>query len=203
MISTALVWQSQSIAYLFAAGLGAPQDQQEQQAAAAASSTNNQLIPHHHQQQQQQQQQLPDAPPRGAIVPASGSSRSVIQAIQEATAAHTTLDHRGPHIPNSSSSIPQLLNAGSGGGSSGVLQTLRPGELHGSLDQHRAKIAQWRTSMWLYLTPLMGTLYVLSPLDIIPDIIPLIGWLDDLLVIVYVAFTVISILQQQNDRIRL
>lgn len=57
--------------------------------------------------------------------------------------------------------------------------------------------------MWLYLTPLMGVLYLLSPLDIIPDIIPLVGFLDDLLVIVYIACSIYSVLKQQGDRIRL
>jgi uncharacterized membrane protein YkvA (DUF1232 family) len=55
----------------------------------------------------------------------------------------------------------------------------------------------------VYLTPLLGFLYLLSPLDIIPDFLPLIGWLDDLLVLVYVACSMYSMLrgrQQQQDR---
>ncbi|MFS2224501.1 YkvA family protein [Pantoea sp. B65] len=37
----------------------------------------------------------------------------------------------------------------------------------------------------LYIKGLMGAiaLYVISPLDLIPDVIPLVGWLDDALVV--------------------
>lgn len=159
--------------------------------------------------QQQQQQQIIAYQPPGAVTTTSSSSngsgsRSVLQAIQEATAANPRLQagHRQIGASNPATSIGQLLNASSGSNRA-ALQTLRPGNLHGSLDQHRAKIAEWRTSMWLYLTPLLGMLYLLSPLDIIPDFLPLIGFLDDFLVIVYIACSIFGMLGQQSDRINL
>jgi uncharacterized membrane protein YkvA (DUF1232 family) len=51
--------------------------------------------------------------------------------------------------------------------------------LPGSVATHAQNIATLRTSMWVYLTPLLGLLYILSPLDIIPDFLPLLGWIDD------------------------
>jgi hypothetical protein len=79
-------------------------------------------------------------------------------------------------------SLGQMLNqvtaaipaAGSNAGSNGQNPVLA---LPGSLASHKAQIAQLRTSMWVYLTPLLGMLYILSPLDIIPDFIPLVGWI--------------------------
>jgi hypothetical protein len=47
--------------------------------------------------------------------------------------------------------------------------------LPGSVATHAQNIATLRTSMWVYLTPLLGLLYILSPLDIIPDFLPLLG----------------------------
>ena len=32
------------------------------------------------------------------------------------------------------------------------------------------------------LLPIMAAIYVVSPLDVLPDIIPLVGWMDDLIV---------------------
>jgi Protein of unknown function (DUF1232)/zinc-RING finger domain len=53
--------------------------------------------------------------------------------------------------------------------------------------RHAAKLVQLRSSLWTVLGPLLGLLYLLSPLDFIPDVIPFIGWLDDALVCIYIA----------------
>lgn len=34
-----------------------------------------------------------------------------------------------------------------------------------------------------YLVALLAILYVISPIDLIPDVLPILGWLDDLGVI--------------------
>ena len=38
----------------------------------------------------------------------------------------------------------------------------------------------WRRKIWIYL----ALLYFLSPLDLLPDLIPGLGWLDDLIVLI-------------------
>lgn len=38
----------------------------------------------------------------------------------------------------------------------------------------------------------LGVLYCLSPIDVIPDVIPIIGWIDDIGVIAYVIKTVLG-----------
>ena len=35
----------------------------------------------------------------------------------------------------------------------------------------------------LFIAALMGILYLISPIDIVPDVIPLAGWIDDLMVV--------------------
>jgi hypothetical protein len=69
-----------------------------------------------------------------------------------------------------------IPSTGGSGGSNGNSPVVA---LPGSLATHKQNIATLRTSMWVYLTPLLGMLYILSPLDIIPDFIPLVGWIDD------------------------
>lgn len=75
--------------------------------------------------------------------------------------------------------IPATAAAGRGGSSGSGNQNAPVTVLPGSLATHKANIAQMRTSMWVYLTPLLGMLYILSPLDLIPDFLPLVGWIDD------------------------
>lgn len=39
-----------------------------------------------------------------------------------------------------------------------------------------------RVGMMIKLIPVLAVVYVLSPLDLLPDIIPVVGWMDDLIV---------------------
>jgi uncharacterized membrane protein YkvA (DUF1232 family) len=40
-----------------------------------------------------------------------------------------------------------------------------------------------RTGIWSKLTALASVLYLLNPMDLIPDFIPFFGWMDDLLIV--------------------
>jgi uncharacterized membrane protein YkvA (DUF1232 family) len=55
------------------------------------------------------------------------------------------------------------------------------------------KVNELHSRLRPYVGPLMGMLYIISPLDIIPDFVPLIGLLDDGLVLLYVLFMVMRI----------
>lgn len=39
----------------------------------------------------------------------------------------------------------------------------------------------------------LAVIYILSPVDLIPDFIPLIGWLDDLFAIGYIAWSISNV----------
>ncbi len=53
------------------------------------------------------------------------------------------------------------------------------------------------TPLWLKALMLVVPLYLISPLDIIPDFIPLAGWLDDLVVIPLLVSWIVSLLPQR------
>ena len=50
------------------------------------------------------------------------------------------------------------------------------------------------------LLPILAILYVVSPFDFLPDFIPMIGWADDLLVLILAIFAFIGLSQKKNLR---
>ena len=74
----------------------------------------------------------------------------------------------------------------------------------GRLLQFRTELMMlWRafmapeTPVWLKGLMLLVPAYLLSPIDIIPDFIPLAGWLDDLVVIPLMVSWIVSLLPQR------
>jgi uncharacterized membrane protein YkvA (DUF1232 family) len=74
----------------------------------------------------------------------------------------------------------------------------------GRLLQFRTELMMlWRafmapeTPLWLKALMLVVPLYLISPLDIIPDFIPLAGWLDDVVVIPLLVSWIVSLLPQR------
>jgi uncharacterized membrane protein YkvA (DUF1232 family) len=55
-----------------------------------------------------------------------------------------------------------------------------------------------RVPLWKKLAGLLAVLYFLSPVDAIPDIIPILGWLDDLGVLSATAFWMVRQVQQYH-----
>jgi uncharacterized membrane protein YkvA (DUF1232 family) len=39
---------------------------------------------------------------------------------------------------------------------------------------------------------LLAIIYIISPIDLLPDIIPVIGWIDDLCALGFVGYTLIA-----------
>jgi uncharacterized membrane protein YkvA (DUF1232 family) len=77
----------------------------------------------------------------------------------------------------------------------------------GRLLQFRAELMiLWRafltpeTPLWLKGLMLLVPLYLISPLDIIPDFIPLAGWLDDIVVIPLLVSWIVGLLPQRATR---
>ena len=50
------------------------------------------------------------------------------------------------------------------------------------------------------LLPILAILYVVSPFDFLPDFIPMIGWADDLLVLILAICAFIGLSQKKNLR---
>lgn len=77
----------------------------------------------------------------------------------------------------------------------------------GRLLQFRAELMiLWRafvaaeTPVWLKGLMLLVPLYLISPLDLIPDFIPFAGWLDDIVVIPLLVSWIVGLLPQRATR---
>ena len=55
-----------------------------------------------------------------------------------------------------------------------------------------------RVSSWRKLAGVMAVLYFLSPVDVLPDFIPVLGWLDDLGVLSAAAFFMVREVQRHR-----
>jgi uncharacterized membrane protein YkvA (DUF1232 family) len=70
------------------------------------------------------------------------------------------------------------------------------------LQFRRELILLWRafmsaqTPVWLKALMLVVPAYLLSPIDLIPDFIPLAGWLDDMVVIPLMVSWIVSLIPQ-------
>ena len=76
----------------------------------------------------------------------------------------------------------------------------------GRLLQFRTELMMlWRafmateTPIWLKGLMLLVPLYLISPIDLIPDFIPLAGWLDDLVVIPLLVSWIVSLLPHEME----
>ncbi len=59
-----------------------------------------------------------------------------------------------------------------------------------------------RVPLWKKLAGLLAVVYFLSPVDAVPDFIPLLGWLDDLGVLSGAAFWMVRQVQQYQPEAR-
>ena len=57
-------------------------------------------------------------------------------------------------------------------------------------------------SVWHKLVGVLAIVYVVSPIDLIPDVIPVIGWLDDVGVIALVATWYLKQITDHATRLR-
>ena len=56
------------------------------------------------------------------------------------------------------------------------------------------------TPAWLKGLMLLIPAYLLSPIDLIPDFIPVVGWLDDAIVIPILVHLIVRMLQQPDRK---
>ncbi|RYE07695.1 MAG: DUF1232 domain-containing protein [Hyphomicrobiales bacterium] len=73
----------------------------------------------------------------------------------------------------------------------------------GRLLQFRTELMMlWRafiapqTPVWIKGLMLLVPLYLLSPVDFVPDVIPVLGWLDDLVIVPLMVSWIVSLLPQ-------
>ena len=76
----------------------------------------------------------------------------------------------------------------------------------GRLLQFRKELVMlWRafmtpeTPLYLKVLMLLVPLYLVSPIDFIPDFIPVLGWLDDIVVIPLLVSWIVSMLPQKAE----
>lgn len=69
----------------------------------------------------------------------------------------------------------------------------------------RDVVATWRfftdpkASLWVKLLFVLAVAYVVSPIDLIPDFVPVLGWLDDLGVIALAAGLLLRVIAPYRD----
>jgi uncharacterized membrane protein YkvA (DUF1232 family) len=74
--------------------------------------------------------------------------------------------------------------------------------MHRILQFRNELMTLWRafmapgTPLWLKGLMLIVPLYLISPIDLIPDFIPLAGWLDDLVIVPLLVSWLVSLLPQ-------
>jgi uncharacterized membrane protein YkvA (DUF1232 family) len=57
-------------------------------------------------------------------------------------------------------------------------------------------------NIYAWIGPLFAFLYCISPIDLIPDMIPVLGWLDDALVVSLTFCSLARVLWQQRRQAR-
>lgn len=73
------------------------------------------------------------------------------------------------------------------------------------LQFRRELVILWRafmaaeTPVWLKGLMLLVPAYLISPIDILPDFIPVLGWLDDLVVVPLLVSWIVSMLPQKAE----
>ena len=73
------------------------------------------------------------------------------------------------------------------------------------LQFRRELVILWRafmaagTPVWLKGLMLLVPAYLISPIDFLPDFIPVLGWLDDLVVIPLLVSWIVSLLPQKAE----
>ena len=65
------------------------------------------------------------------------------------------------------------------------------------LRYHFLILFDWQTPLYVKLILAVGLLYILVPVDIIPDTIPLLGWLDDLAIASFIVALALKLVPKE------